>query len=67
MRSSDIAALLVAGMQQQVTGATELGWHTGVVLSWDDLTGLNTVEIKGQAFTNLKVLSTGAVQPFQDG
>ncbi|PXY17342.1 hypothetical protein [Prauserella flavalba] len=67
MRSDDIAALLVAGMQQQVTGATLLGWHTGVVLSWDDLTGLNTVEIKGQAFTNLKVLTTGAVQPFQDG
>ncbi|MBK1785141.1 hypothetical protein [Prauserella cavernicola] len=65
MRSTDIAALLADGMQQQVTGTTELGWHTGVVLSWDDLTGLNSVEIKGRVFTNLKVLSTGSVQPFQ--
>uniref|UniRef100_UPI003F49EF6B hypothetical protein n=1 Tax=Amycolatopsis thermoflava TaxID=84480 RepID=UPI003F49EF6B len=28
-------------------------------------TGLNTVEINGSTFTNLRVLSTGAVQPFQ--
>jgi hypothetical protein len=67
MKSSDIAALLVQGMQQQGNGNTDIGWHTGVIDAWDDLTGLNTVVINGNEFSNLRVLSTGAVQPFQPG
>ncbi|MEU0467218.1 hypothetical protein ABZ215_24725 [Amycolatopsis sp. NPDC006131] len=60
MRAEEIAALMVAGFQQQTTGNTDIGYHTGVIESWDTLTGLNTVDINGVTFTNLKVLSTGA-------
>lgn len=59
MRADDIAALMVAGMQSQVTGNTDIGYHTGVVKAWDTLTGLNSVDINGVTFNNLKVLSTG--------
>lgn len=58
MRADDIAALLVAGMQQQATGNSDLGWHQGTVLAWDEATGLNTVQINGNQFQNLLVLST---------
>lgn len=58
MKSADIAALLVAGMQQQGNGNTDLGWHTGVVTAWDETTGLNSILINGNTFNNLSVLST---------
>lgn len=67
MKSGDIAALLVQGMQQQATGTTDLGWHTGIVLSWDEQTGVNSIQINGNVFNNLLVLSMGAVTPFQPG
>lgn len=67
MKSADIAALLVAGSRQQGNGNTDLGWHTGVVQSWDEQTGLNSIEINGNTFDNLSVLSAGSVVPFQAG
>lgn len=59
MRSDDIAALMVAGMQSQVTGNTDIGYHLGTVLSWDDTTGLNSVQINGATFNNLRVITAG--------
>lgn len=47
-------ALAVAAAQQQ---GGELGFHTGVIRSWDELTGANTVEVGGTSLTNLSVLS----------
>lgn len=67
MKTEEIASLLVAGMQQSVSGNSDLGWHTGVIQSWDDTSGVNSVLINDNSFTNLRVLSTGAVQPFQVG
>lgn len=67
MKSADIAALLVQGMQQQATGNTDIGWHTGVIETWDELTGANSIDINGSTFENLRVLSTGALQPFHPG
>ncbi|OXM73093.1 MULTISPECIES: hypothetical protein [Amycolatopsis] len=58
MRSADIAALLVQGMQQQGNGNSDIGWHTGVVQAWDEQTGLNSILINGNTFNNLSVLST---------
>lgn len=63
MRSDDIAALLVAGMQPSY----DLDYHQGLVLSWDEATGNNSVMVNGSTFTNLLVLSTGAITPFQKG
>lgn len=59
MKTADIAALLVAGMQQQGNGNTDIGMHTGVVQAWDDTTGLNSVLINGSTFDNLSVITAG--------
>lgn len=60
MKSSDIAAALVAGFAQNNNGNTDIGIHSGVIQAWDELTGLNSVLINGNTFNNLLVLSTGA-------
>lgn len=59
MKSGDIAALLVQGFQQQATGNTDVGYHLGVVKSWDDATGINTVTVSGNDFSNLRVITAG--------
>lgn len=59
MKSGDIAAALVAGYQQQATGTTDIGYHLGVVQAYDDTTGLNSVQILGNTFDNLRVVSAG--------
>jgi hypothetical protein len=56
VRSDDIAALMVAGMNPSTNG--DLGFHQGVVTAWDEATGNNSVMVNGNTFTNLRVLST---------
>lgn len=58
MNAEEIAQLLTAGMQPQGNGNTDVGYHVGTVLSWDELTGVNSVRIQGNTFDNLRVLST---------
>lgn len=67
MKTGDIAALLVQGMQQQDTGNTDIGYHTGVVTAWDDLTALNTVTIDGNEFNNLRVITPGPAINIETG
>ncbi len=62
MSTDDLAPIILAQ-----SGGPSVGYHTGVVSAWDEQTGSNTVLINGSAFTNLRVLSTGAVTPFQGG
>lgn len=66
MRNTDMAAMLVPRLEQAAQ-SSNIGWHTGVIGSWDELTGLNTVEIGGTLFTNVLVLSTGAPQAYVPG
>lgn len=51
-RSSDIAPYLVHKED-------ESAFHQGVVLTWDSLTGQNTVDVAGGILTDVAVLSTG--------
>lgn len=67
MKSADIAALLVQGFQTQNNGNTDIGMHSGVVQTWDELTGLNSILINGNTFNNLSVLASSAITPFQTG
>jgi hypothetical protein len=57
--AADIAALMVAGMAPPA-GNSDIGFHQGVVQSWDELTGVNTVLVNGTSLSNLKCLAIGA-------
>lgn len=41
------------------SGPEDSGWHTGIVRSWDELSGVNVVEVNGIALTNLKSSQAG--------
>lgn len=41
------------------SGPEDSGWHTGIVRSWDEASGVNVVEVNGIALTNLKSSQTG--------
>lgn len=60
-RSDDVSTLFLGG------GPPAATYHQGVVDSWDELSGANTVMIDQQPFDDLRVLSTGAITPFQPG
>ncbi|EHR62626.1 hypothetical protein [Saccharomonospora cyanea] len=47
--------LLLGGIAQG--GGDNIGFHTGVITSWDELTGVNTVSVGGTDMANLSVLS----------
>ncbi|OLT46494.1 hypothetical protein BJF85_16760 [Saccharomonospora sp. CUA-673] len=61
-----MASVLVPRLEQAAQ-SSDVGWHTGVIQSWDEITGLNTVEIAGTVFNNVLVLSTGAPQAYVPG
>lgn len=52
---------------EQAAQSSDIGWHTGVIQTWDELTGLNTVDIAGTVMNNVLVLSTGAPQAYTPG
>ncbi|QFU87886.1 hypothetical protein [Amycolatopsis sp. YIM 10] len=56
---ADILADLMAAQAQAPQQSADIGYHTGVVVSWDPISGANTVDINGQQFVNLRVLSSG--------
>lgn len=66
MRSADIAALMVAGINREAS-SKDLEFHQGVVEAWNPVTGENTVRINGTALTNLRLLSSGAETAFAVG
>ena len=67
MKTGDIAALLVQGIQSQVSGTTDIGYHIGTVLSWDDITAANTIRINGNEFNNLRVITAGPAINIEEG
>lgn len=60
-RSDDLSPLFVS------PGKSKGNWHQGIVESWDEISGSNTIIVNDQEFDDLPVLSTGAVQPYQPG
>lgn len=49
------------------SGPEDSGWHTGIVRSWDELSGVNVVEVNGIALTNLKSSQTGIGVQYSTG
>ncbi|MGA6164314.1 hypothetical protein [Amycolatopsis magusensis] len=64
---ADILADLMAAQAQAPQQSAEIGYHTGVMLAWDQQSGANTVDINGEQFVNLRCLTTGAGLLFAPG
>lgn len=41
------------------TGPEDVAFHTGQIVTWDDLSGVNTVTVNGVVLSNLKVVQSG--------
>lgn len=54
----DIAALMIAGLTPP-SGNGDIGFHQGVVLSWDELSGVNTLAVNNSTISNVKTLQSG--------
>lgn len=55
---ADIAALMTAGMAPPA-GNSDIGFHQGVIQSWDDLSGVNTVLVNSSSIPNVRVINSG--------
>lgn len=55
MRSDDISSLF------QPPDKPEIGMRQGTLLAWNPSTGANTVELAGQSFTDLPLLTSGTL------
>jgi hypothetical protein len=58
VKAGDIAALMTAGFAQP-TGSEDAAFHTGQIVTWDELSGVNTVLVNGVVLSNLKVIQSG--------
>jgi hypothetical protein len=56
----EIAAMLSAAIRGP-EGPEDTGFHTGRVLTWDRVTGANTIEIAGEVFTNIRSVQSTAI------
>lgn len=55
MTTPDVAQFMMPG------GQSELGFHTGTVVSWDENAATNSIRILGTIFTNLPVLTAAGI------
>lgn len=58
MKAGDIAALMSAGFAKP-TGPEDSAFHTGQIVSWDELSGVNSVLVNGVILSNLKIIQSG--------
>jgi len=61
-----IADLITAGMRGP-TGPEDAAFHTGVIQSWDESSGLNSVAINGVVLSNLRSVQSGIGVQYQVG
>lgn len=61
-----IADLLSTGIKGP-QGPDDSGYHTGIIRSWNNLTGANTVEINGVLLSNLRTLRAGITSQYNIG
>lgn len=59
MTNQDGIADLISSSLRSPEGPEDAGFHTGLVLTWDRTTGLNTVQVNGVVMSNLKALQGG--------
>lgn len=56
--AAEIAALITAGMQGP-TGPDDAGFHTGVILAWDEVSQTNSVLVNNATVNNLRTVQGG--------
>lgn len=66
MDAAGIAALITAG-NAPPTGSSDIGFHTGQIVSWDESSGTNVVTVQGVNLSNLKALQGGIGILYQAG
>jgi hypothetical protein len=66
MDAAGIAALLTQGIAPPV-GSSDMGFHTGVIKSWDESSGVNVVTVQGVDFSNLGCVQGGVGVLYQPG
>lgn len=64
--ASQIADLITTGIRGPI-GPEDVALYTGTILSWDTLTGLNSVLINGTAIPNLKSVQPGIAARYSVG
>lgn len=64
--ADEIASLIIAGMAAPA-GPEDGGDHTGVVITWDAISGVNTVSLNGTVLSNLKSLQLGIGVAYDPG
>ncbi|MEC3975081.1 hypothetical protein [Amycolatopsis sp. H20-H5] len=64
MNAADIASLLAAGTAAP-TGPEDIATYTGRIVTWDELSGVNTVEVNGVILSNLRVIQSGIGVAYQ--
>lgn len=66
MDAAGIATLITQGMAPPV-GSEDMGFHTGVIQSWDEASGTNVVVVQGVSMPNLKTVQGGIGVLYQPG
>ena len=61
LNSPDVLATLLARTVGGSIDQPELGFHQGIVLVWDQMSGTNTVMIAGTPIDNVPILAAGSV------
>jgi hypothetical protein len=64
--AAEIADLITAGMQGS-TGADDVGFHLGRVVTWDELSQVNSIRLNNAVLTNLKAINSGIGVQYQPG
>ena len=63
---SQIADLITEGVRG-TQGPKDSAYHTGIVRTWDNLTGANQIEVNGVILSNLRTLRAGITSQYNPG
>ena len=66
MDAAQIADLITAGMRGP-TGPEDVAFYTGTVVSWDEVSGVNSVLLNNTAIPNMKTVQGGIGIQYQPG
>lgn len=66
MDAAQIADLLTQGIRGPA-GSEDAGFHTGLILSWDEASQVNSVLVNNTAMTNLRTVQSGIGVLYQAG
>jgi len=63
---TDLTDILVAAIQPP-SGNGDIGFHMGLIISWDEITGSNVVHVNGTDIEDLRIIQSGIGVQLQPG